>query len=246
MAYIYDQFMSDAPYEKWAFFAREMFEKSNKKIKRIADLGCGTGEITSMLAQKGYSLAGIDNSLEMLSLAEQKAFNQNLKIHWLEQDIRLLEGLSGFDAAISFCDVINYITTLDDVKSVFQNTWNLLNDQGIFLFDVHSLYHVKHNMVNNTFAEVTDKTSYIWFCDEGEEQGEMYHDLTFFTLSNNHYIRFDETHFQKVFSIETYQELLKETGFNIRGIYSDFQFGTNTISMKPERIFFFAEKIGDK
>src|SRR5699024_12780803 len=91
----------------------------------------------------------------------------------------------------------------DLVKSVFQNTWNLLNDQGIFLFDVHSLYHVKHNMVNNTFAEVTDQTSYIWFCNEGEEQGEMYHDLTFFTLSNNHYIRFDETHFQKVFSIET-------------------------------------------
>src|SRR5699024_4862933 len=177
-----------------------MYKNSKKQINHNVDHVFVTGKITSMLSQKGYSLAGIDNSPEMLSLAEQKAFNQNLKIHWLEQDIRLLEGLSGFDAAISFCDVINYITTLDDVKSVFENTWNLLNDQGIFLFDVHSLYHVKHNMVNNTFAEVTDKTSYIWFCDEGEEQGEMYHDLTFFTLSNNHYIRFDETHFQKVFS----------------------------------------------
>lgn len=244
MAHVYDDFMSSAPYDQWVLFTEKVLESSHKQVNRIADLGCGTGEITTLLANKGYSLTGIDNSAEMLSLAEQKAFKQNLNIHWLKQDLRSLDGLNHFDAAISFCDVINYITTLEDVKRVFQNVWNLLNNGGLFLFDVHSIAHVENNMVNNTFAEVTDKTSYIWFCNEGDVEGEMYHDLTFFTLNNNHYSRFDETHFQKVYSTDVYKQLLKENGFKINGIYNDFQFCKNSFTKSPERIFFVVEKIG--
>lgn len=242
MAYIYDEFMSDAPYESWVSFAKEMFKQSNRQIKQIADLGCGTGEITCRLAKEGYSVVGVDNSSEMLSHAEQKASNQKLDIHWLQQDLRTLKGLSNFDTAISFCDVINYITKPEEVKCVFKNVANLLNDQGLFLFDVHSLYHVKQNMVNNTFAEVTDKTSYIWFCEEGEEPGDMYHDLTFFLSNKNHYIRFDESHYQKVFSVDIYKQLLDEAGFNVKGVYSDFSIEEEGFSDESERIFFFAEK----
>lgn len=243
MAYIYDKFMSDAPYESWTSFAEKMFERADGQIRQIADLGCGTGEITSRLAKQGYSLVGIDNSSEMLSHAEQKAFDQKLEIQWIQQDLRCLEGLNNFDAAISFCDVINYITTPGEVKSVFQNVFNLLNDQGLFLFDVHSLFHVENNMVNHTFADVTDETSYIWFCEQGEETGDMYHDLTFFVSENNHYIKFSESHFQKVFSIDLYKKLLKESGFKINGVYSDFKIDKNKLSPTSERIFFVAEKM---
>ena len=32
----------------------------------LADLGCGTGELTLMLTQAGYDMIGIDQSEEML------------------------------------------------------------------------------------------------------------------------------------------------------------------------------------
>lgn len=242
MAYVYDQFMADAPYDKWVTFAEEMFLKSSFNVKDIVDLGCGTGEITIKLAEKGYNLTGIDNSPEMLAIAEQKASNKQLQIDWFKQDLRLLEGLKNLDVAVSFCDVLNYITTRDEVKQVFQNVANLLREGGLFLFDVHSLYHVENNMVNQTFADVTDDQSYIWFCEEGKEKGEMYHDLTFFLKNGNCYERFAESHFQKTLSIDEYQNYLRAAGFQINGVYHDFSIQNDSRCQESERVFFFAEK----
>ena len=39
----------------------------------MADFGCGTGELTLMLAQAGYDMIGIDVSEEMLSVLRDKA-----------------------------------------------------------------------------------------------------------------------------------------------------------------------------
>ena len=38
----------------------------------VLDLGCGTGTLTSLLYQKGYSMMGVDNSEEMLEIAQEK------------------------------------------------------------------------------------------------------------------------------------------------------------------------------
>jgi len=40
---------------------------------RVADLGCGTGTLTVLLAEAGYRVDGLDLSPAMIALAEQKA-----------------------------------------------------------------------------------------------------------------------------------------------------------------------------
>lgn len=242
MAYLYDQLMLNAPYEKWVFFTEQMIANSNRDIKKIADLGCGTGVITTKLAEVGYDMTGVDYSTEMLTYAEHKASEDNLQIQWLHQDLVRLEGLSNYDAAISYCDVINYITDASDLKKVFQNVADTLKVGGLFIFDIHSLYQVEHNYINQTFADVTDDASYIWFCSEGDERGEMFHDLTFFSREDNKYRRFEEFHHQKTYSIDFYKKLLDESGFENLKIYADFSLKENEIGEKSERIFFLAEK----
>jgi ubiquinone/menaquinone biosynthesis C-methylase UbiE len=44
-----------------------------KPPARIADLGCGTGTLTVLLAESGYEVDGLDFSLRMIQLAERKA-----------------------------------------------------------------------------------------------------------------------------------------------------------------------------
>ncbi|MCM3738675.1 class I SAM-dependent methyltransferase [Oceanobacillus luteolus] len=242
MAMVYDHLMAHAPYEKWVEFTEEMFKEHEKSIHHIADLGCGTGEITTLLAKKGYQIVGVDYSEEMLTLAESKAMENNVSVTWLHQDIRSLDGLENLDAAVSYCDVMNYITEPEDIKATFHNVYQSLKQDGLFLFDVHHLDYILDHYINQTFAEVTDEASYIWFCSPGEELGEMYHDLTFFYLMNEKYERFDEQHHQQTYSINFYKEILEDVGFKNVKVYADFNTKQSNIDDNTARIFFSAVK----
>ncbi len=242
MANFYDQLMIEAPYDKWKTFTEEMIKQSEKTVESIADLGCGTGQITTRLAREGYKMTGVDFSSDMLSIAEQRASNDNLPIQWIHQDLRFLDGINNLDMAISYCDVMNYITEEDELLTVFKRVANALKPGGLFIFDIHSLYHVQYNFVNQTFADVTDDLSYIWFCSEGEEQGEMYHDLTFFVKEQGAYTRFDESHHQRTFPIDFYSQLLTAAGFEMKHLSADFSLKNENIDEQSERIFIVAEK----
>ena len=242
MAYLYDKLMEDAPYDRWLEFTLDLFQRSGKDIRTVADLGCGTGVITRKLAKEGYHMTGVDYSSDMLTHAEHSANKQNTPIRWLIQDLRELQGLRNMDAAISYCDVINYITSEAELLDTFTNIANILKSEGLFLFDVHSLSHVQHNFINQTFAEVMEDTSYIWFCTEGEHPGEMYHDLTFFTLDGSKYSRFDEFHHQRTYEINFYKECLMKAGFENIHVFADFSTEEESIHEDAQRIFFMASK----
>ena len=69
---IYDTLMSDVEYEKWADFYEEIFVRNGKKPELVLDLGCGTGTLTKIMADRGYDMTGIDGSLSMLNIAKEK------------------------------------------------------------------------------------------------------------------------------------------------------------------------------
>ncbi|WP_404453088.1 class I SAM-dependent methyltransferase [Virgibacillus necropolis] len=247
MAKLYDKLMDDAPYDQWSDITKKILKQSSIRANRIVDLGCGTGQITTRLAKDGYQMIGIDYSIDMLSYAEQRASEQRLSVQWINQDIRETDGITEMDAVVSYCDVVNYITTEEELNLVFANVANMLIDDGMFIFDVHSLYHVEHDLINQTFATVEDDVSSIWFCSPGKDAGEMFHDLTFFVSSEDKsYSRFDEYHHQKTFSIEVYRKLLEQNGLQIRNIYGDFSLKEESLHDNTERIFFVAEKRSTK
>ncbi|MFB4166538.1 class I SAM-dependent DNA methyltransferase [Virgibacillus sp. JSM 102003] len=246
MATIYDRLMNDAPYDQWQSFTNNIISQLEKSVKTIVDLGCGTGQITTRLAREGYHMTGVDYSSDMLSYAEQRASMERLPVQWINQDLTNLSGIINQDAAVSYCDVMNYITEEDDLRTVFQNIADLLKVGGLFIFDVHSLSHVEQNLVNQTFGEVNDDVSYIWFCSEGEIQGEMYHDLTFFVSDQEKYSRFDEVHHQRTYSIDFYAWLLNDAGFEIKHLSGDFSLKNENFNEDSERIFIVAEKRSEK
>jgi len=242
IGHVYDPLMKDAPYDKWLTFTQEMIKASGKNIRTIADLGCGTGELTTRLAKEGYQLLGVDYSIDMLTYADQKSRHEHLDIQWIHQDLRELEGLENLDAVVSYCDVVNYITSETDLKNVFTRIAQSLKDGGLFMFDIHSLHYVINDLVNNSFTEVTDDMAYIWDCIAGDQPGEMYHELTFFISEDEKYDRIDEFHHQRTYPVEVYKKILVEAGFEMPILYSDFSLKSDNLSEKSERIFFVTEK----
>lgn len=243
LASIYDLLMHDAPYKQWVSFTEKIFETLHERPERIIDLGCGTGEIALLLAEAGYKVTGIDYSIDMLACAEQKSSQAQVPVQWIHQDLRDLQGLKNIDAAISYCDVLNYITSEKDLNSVLMHVYDALKPGGVFIFDVHAMTYVENFMLNHTFTDISEDVAYIWDCLPGDHTGEMYHDITFFKADQEgKYDRFDESHHQRTYPISFYKRILHDCGFEKTELYSDFSTKKSKYNEKGERIFFVTYK----
>lgn len=53
----------------------------------ILEVGCGTGNYTLTLAERGYTVTGLDVSAPMLAIAKDKADKAGYNVHWIEGDV---------------------------------------------------------------------------------------------------------------------------------------------------------------
>lgn len=241
-AYIYDRLMEDVPYDAWVTFVREQADAYDVTCKRMLDIACGTGELSIRLARAGYEVTAIDQSVDMLTVAENKAFEQGVTIPFFKQDMRALEHLGDFDCVTIFCDSLNYLATEEEVLASFRGAYEQLRPGGLFLFDVHSLYKISDIFMNETFGLNDEDISYVWHSYAGENPNSIEHELTFFVLDegSGQYTRFDELHEQRTFPITSYTDLLARAGFDLKEITADFT--SERPSDTSERIFFTAQK----
>jgi SAM-dependent methyltransferase len=100
---------------------------------KVLDLCCGDGRLAAVLAQRGYSVTGIDGSEEMLSYARERC----PKARFLLADARDFELPPTFHAVLSTFDSLNHVMTTAHLARVFQRVWDCLRPGGIFLFDLN-------------------------------------------------------------------------------------------------------------
>lgn len=241
-AYLYDRLMDDVPYDKWVEILIAAKEEYQIEGSKLLDLACGTGELSVRLAEKGFTVTGADLSSDMLSVAQNKAAEQGLSVFFMEQDMSELEDLPLFDIIGIFCDSLNYLQTEEQVVNTFKGVYEHLDEGGLFLFDVHSLYKMNHLFKNQTYALNDEDVSLIWLCYEGEYPDSVEHDLSFFQLdeASQKYDRYDELHFQRTYSVEQYSSWLINAGFSILKVTAEFHDGE--LGEDAERIFFYCRK----
>lgn len=243
LAGIYDHLMKDVDYEAWVDFTEKQIgsRKSSGDIN-VLELACGTGNITIPLGKRGYKITAVDRSIEMLSRAQQKATELCLNLQFLQQDMLSLEINSGYDAILCFCDGVNYILDSKDLVNFFRKTYSLLNENGVFIFDISSFYKLKHILGCNTYGEDLGNTTYLWenYFDEESETVEM--DLTFFELKEKGlYEKHKEFHVQKAHHQDVVKKFLLDVGFSAVGMYHEFN--GDTVKKDSHRIFFVCEKL---
>ena len=107
---------------------------------QVLDLGCGTGTVTELLADAGYDMIGVDNSCDMLEIAEEKKEKSGHDILYLMQDMREFELYGTVRAVVSVCDSVNYILEEEDLLEVFSLVNNYLDPGGMFIFDMNTHY----------------------------------------------------------------------------------------------------------
>lgn len=241
-AYLYDRLMSDVPYDKWVQLIQKAASDYKVKGANLLDLACGTGELSIRLSRAGFQVTGIDLSEDMLSVAQAKTMEAGEAVFYIEQDMSQLEGLPIYDLICICCDSINYLQTDEVVINTFKSVYEHLDENGLFIFDVHSFYKLNHLFINQTYAVNDEDISLIWQCYEGDYPNSVEHDLSFFQLDDktDMYRRYDELHFQRTYSVEQYSEWIEQSGFTVLKVEADFSDGP--IDEKAERLFFYCKK----
>ena len=138
-AAVYDALMDNIPYDAWADYLHSLLVEYDIASGILAELGCGTGNITERMAEFGYDLIGIDNSPAMLDIANEKREQNHSSSLYLCQDMREFELYGTVAAIVSLCDSVNYITEPEELTHVFSLVNNYLDPDGLFIFDFRSI-----------------------------------------------------------------------------------------------------------
>ncbi|MGK9043579.1 class I SAM-dependent DNA methyltransferase [Mammaliicoccus vitulinus] len=233
MSNFYDLLTDDQPYDKWKAIVGHFITDHDNEI---LDIGCGTGRLTTQLLDYG-NVSGLDLSAEMLEIAESR----NTDIKWYCQDMRDLDLPQKYDVVTIFCDSLNYITDPEEVLQVFNYVNTYLNDGGLLIFDVHSIYKMNHQFNNCNYIDETEQLTLAWQAIAGEEPNSVYHQMSFFAeREDGLYERFDEEHYQVTFEIQLYKQLLEFAGFDVKNVFTDFNI--DNFNDEGDRHFIVAQK----
>ena len=222
-AQVYDMFMDNVDYPAWSKYLIQLLKEYQVEDGLVLDLGCGTGNMTELLAKEGYDMIGVDNSEDMLEIASEK---------------RAESGLN------SICDSINYILEEDDLREVFSLVNNYLDPKGMFIFDLNTKYKYEQ-MGETTIAENREEASFIWdnYYDPEEEINE--YELAIFIPEGEDsdlYRKFEEVHYQRAYDLATICRLLEEAGMEFVTAYDAFT--KDAPRPESERIYVVAREKG--
>ena len=228
---VYDGLMKNVDYQNWSKYILDIAEEHISDDPRILELAAGNCKMAQLITRRFKNFIGTDISFEMLKSSE------NNKLKKICCDMTEFPLKVKFDFIFSAFDSVNYLLKQKILLKLFQEVYLILNDNGIFTFDV--------SLENNSLKFLIGKKT------------EDYYNGFSFTRTNKynrtkriHYNRFiirndsgiiaKEVHKQKIYDIQTYFKLAEKAHLNIAECYECFTF--NDLKPESERAQFVMRK----
>ena len=216
----YDNLTFNVDYEKRADYIQSVLSLWGHEPGLALDLACGTGSLTIALKERGWDIFGIDGSQDMLSVAMDKAYDKELSMLFLCQQMEHLDLYGTIDTCVCTLDSLNHIVEKDKLQAAFDRVALFMNPEGMFVFDVNTVY--KHRMIlgNNTFIYDTDEVYCVWQ-NSLKENNIISIELDMFEREGNLYTRHTERFKERAYEIDELKEMLTNAGFETLAVYRD-------------------------
>ena len=126
----YDLIFSKKNYKREVAY---ILKKAKKiKIKKILDIGCGTGTHSNLIYKnKKIKIVALDKNKRVIKIAK----NKNKNIHFSSKNLKSLRE-NNFDSIISMFNVVNYFRNLKKLTSFFKDIKQKASKDSVFIFDV--------------------------------------------------------------------------------------------------------------
>jgi len=155
---------------------------SENKVKRVLDVGCGTGDHVIDLAKKGFDAVGIDISSAMISEANKRKKgmseeekNRGKFIEASTEKILPKFKKNPFDAVFFIGNTISHNPR--KVRDVIKDAASLLTDKGVMIFQITNfkkVIKVQKRLLDFNFAKIKDEPNreyaFLEFYDEPNEK----------------------------------------------------------------------------
>ena len=179
------------------------FEAVKKEPKSLIDIGCGQGEFCRIMEYNGIKARGVDLSLKQVEIAKSKGIEA--------QCIDIKDIKQKFNCATAVFDVVNYLPK-DYIGTFFKYVYELLENNGHFIFDVNSLHGFEDIAQGTLTIDLEEKFIAI---DANYENETLYTDITLFVKNGELFKKHNGTIEQFFYSVEDLKALLQKAGFRI-------------------------------
>ena len=217
----YDELTEDVPYEEFADWYETALTRKGGAVRTLLDLGCGTGTLSLLLARRGYEMICTDASADMLSVFQQKLWEEEIpgqRPMLLCQRSEELDLYGTVDGAYCSLDGMNYLAPAL-LPEVLHRLYLFIVPGGTLAFDVLSPEHMR-SLDGGCFVDEREGLLCLW--RSACENGELHYDLDLFTEEEDgSWTREQEEHTEYIHEPEELRTLLLAAGFENVEIITD-------------------------
>lgn len=239
LAVSYDRLTSDVDYQAIVAFYHAILEKENIHPKSAVDLACGTGSVALLLAEEMDRVIGVDMSEEMLTVALQRAQEQENRPLFVCQMLQELQLDRAVDLAVCALDGLDYILDPADCCEAIRRVYKALNPGGIFIFDVNTPEKLRA-MDGQVFLDEDDDVYCVWRGEFDEQTNICSYGMDLFQRRGDVWQRSFEEHREYAYTVEQLTEYLRSAGFTHIRVYADGKLEAPKAG--EQRIYFSARK----
>jgi SAM-dependent methyltransferase len=223
-ASVYDRMAMDHHSLRMCEYTLELFKRFRITGNTGLEICCGTGSALEFFTERGYTMAGVDQSPQMLAHARKKLPRSVSLVCATLPKFRITEPARPhrtrrFDFACSYFDSLNYLLKPHDLQATFTGVARHLKPGGWFIFDMNTPHGLKTVWANTVFGGALDDIGWIFrnSYDNAKVLGSVR--TTFFVKRGKLWERFDETHVERGYSLKDLRAMLRAGGFEVRAMY---------------------------
>lgn len=164
-AYFYDELNGAADYRRLHRFIRRTFKRYGLNRGIVADLGCGTGSLSLLLAKDGYDMLSVDLSEDMLEVLAEKLERAPAlrgRIQLLQQDLEALDLFGTIQGAVSTFDTFNHIGPDEKLCAAIRRAAFFMDRDAIFIFDMNTPYKHRCFLKNREYEVEAPDAACVW------------------------------------------------------------------------------------
>lgn len=208
----YDTLMSFVNYSSWILYIEKILELNRIKEKRLFDLACGTGVCLELWVKKGFRVIGLDKSLTMLRECK-KRFENFKDVYIINGDMIELPVNIKIPIVTCLYDSLNYLLSEKDLARTFRNIYEILDENGIFIFDMNTIHCLRDEWGDNTYYRQDRNINSVWSNSFDRSTSISSLRITLKIKENGNIRTVKEYHRERGYPLSFISRLLSEAGF---------------------------------